>query len=384
VYLDHAATSRPKPPAVAAAMDRYMREVCASPGRGGYALSLDAGRIVFRARAALKQLFNAASEESVVFTLNVTHALNIAMHGLIRPGDRVVTTSVEHNSVIRPLRQLQADHGLELTIVQCDRHGMLDPSDMARAVQPGTRAVVMTHASNVLGSILPIAEVGRIAHEAGAFFIVDTAQTAGVLDIDFNEVGADVLAFTGHKSLMGPPGTGGFVVGAEAAKQMRPLFSGGTGSRSHLETQPEELPDRFEAGTMNTVGIAGLAAGVEFIAGVGMERVRRHELELAATFIEGAQAIDGVEVYGPGAREARVPTVSVGLAGRDLAQMAYALDAEHGVMVRPGLHCSPLAHRTAGTFPEGTLRFSFGCFNTREEVDYALSALATVAMSAGE
>lgn len=384
VYLDHAATSRPKPPGVAEAMDHYMRQVCASPGRGGYGLSLDAGRLVYRARAVLKQLFNAASEENVVFTLNVTYALNIAIKGLIGPGDHAVTTSVEHNSVIRPLRQLQAERGIELTIVECDRQGLLDPAALARAMRPNTRAVVMTHASNVLGSILPIAEAGRIAHEAGAFFIVDAAQTAGVLDIDFADTGADVLAFTGHKSLMGPPGTGGFVAGARAAKLMKPLLAGGTGSRSHLETQPEEMPDKFEAGTMNTVGIAGLCAGVEFIASTGVRRMREHELELAAAFIDGAQAIDGVVVYGPRAHEPRVPTVSVGLAGRDLAMAAYRLDAEHGVMVRPGLHCSPLAHQTAGTFPEGALRFSFGYFNTREDVDYALNALATVAMSAGE
>jgi cysteine desulfurase/selenocysteine lyase len=384
VYLDHAATSRPKPLGVVQAMDNYMREMCTSPGRGGYRLSLDAGRLVFKARAALKRLFNAPSEESVVFTLNVTHALNMAILGLVRPGDHVVTTSVEHNSVIRPLRQMQIEHGIELTIVKCDRRGMLDPADLARAVKPDTRAVVMTHASNVLGSVLPVVEAGRIAHEAGAFFILDTAQTAGVLDIDFADTGADVLAFTGHKSLMGPPGTGGFIAGPQVARLMKPLLTGGTGSRSHLETQPEEMPDKFEAGTMNTVGIAGLGAAVEFVASTGVGNIREHELALAAAFIEGAQAIDGVIVYGPGPHDARVPTVSVGLAGRDLARVAHQLDADYGVMVRPGLHCSPLAHQTAGTFPDGTLRFSFGYFNTRDEVDYALNALATVAMSSDE
>lgn len=380
VYFDNAATSNPKPPQVLEAMEHYMKKVCASPGRGGYRWSLDAGRIVYQARAKVRELFNAPALESVAFTMNVTYALNCAIQGLVRPGDHVVTTSVEHNSVIRPLRFMQEAYGIQVTVVQCDGRGMLDPDDVRRAMRPETRTVVMTHASNVVGSVLPVAEVGRVAQEFGAFFIVDTAQTAGVLDIDFAAIGADVLAFTGHKSLMGPPGTGGFVVSSRAAGEMRPLVHGGTGSRSHLETQPEDLPDKFESGTMNTVGIAGLAAGIEFVLSTGLERICEHERSLARRFVDGVREIGGFKLYGPEAPGQRVATVSVGAErGADLANLAYRLDAEYGVMVRSGLHCSPLAHRTIGTFPEGTLRFSFGYFNTEDEVDYAVRALAALA-----
>lgn len=387
IYLDNAATSVPKPPQVWEAMQQYMLNIGASPGRGGYSLSLDAGRLTLNARIAAARLFRAPSEEHVVFTPNVTYALNCAIHGLLRPEDHVVTTSMEHNSVIRPLCHAKDQNRVEVSIVGCDSLGRLDPDDIRKAIRPNTKMIVMTGASNVVGTILPVADVGRIAAEAGAFFVVDAAQTAGVIDLDFGALGADILAFTGHKALYGPPGTGGMIVSDRAAAEMLPLAQGGTGSKSDEERQPGFLPDKFEPGTPNTVGIAGLAAGMQFVQKTGPDRIRRHEAELASRFVQ--QAVDigpKVRVLGPwGSGEASaddaVATVSISFEDGciDPGRLAYELDAEFGVMVRSGLHCAPLAHKTVGTFPEGTVRFSFGWFNTIADVDRAATALAELA-----
>ncbi|MEA4884510.1 MAG: aminotransferase class V-fold PLP-dependent enzyme [Clostridia bacterium] len=378
-YLDNAATSNPKPPAVWQAMQHYMTNVCASPGRGGYSLSLDAGRIEYHAREGIQALFHAPSEEQVVFTLNVTHALNCAMRGLLSAGDHVLTSSMEHNSVIRPLRLMQERVGIDVTVVGCDSRGLLDPDDMRKALRPNTKMIILTHASNVAGSILPIEAVSGIAHDANAYFVVDTAQTAGFLDIDFAQLNPDVLAFTGHKSLLGPPGTGGFIVNTKTAERFAPMVAGGTGSKSDDEHQPSFLPDKFEAGTPNTVGIAGLAAGVAFVMETGIKTIRAHEMSLAGQFIDGVKAIPKIRVYGPEDMARRVATVSITMADLDLAEIAYRLDVEYGIMVRSGLHCSPLAHKTIGTFPEGALRFSFGWFNTKADVARAVDALSRLA-----
>ncbi|MGI6603597.1 MAG: aminotransferase class V-fold PLP-dependent enzyme [bacterium] len=375
IYLDNAATSNPKPDTVWQAMESYMRTLGTSPGRGGYASSLASGRLVFSTRSRVCSLFNVPTEKQVVFMPNVTYALNTAFKGLLVPGDHVITSSMEHNSVIRPLRFLEAEGDIEVSIVPCNSKGELDPEDVRKALRPDTKMIVLTAASNVTGTLMPIHAVGRIAREAGVYYVLDTAQAAGYLDLNFGDLATDVLAFTGHKSLYGPPGTGGFVLSERAAAQMVPLVQGGTGSRSDREEQPEDLPDKFEAGTLNTVGIAGLGAGVEFVLEQGLARIRVHESNLTRLFIAGLREISGLRFYGPDEDRERVPTVSVTLPGLDLGEVAYRLDAEYGIMVRSGLHCSPLAHRTIGTFPEGTLRFSFGYFNTEVDVHAALQAL---------
>jgi cysteine desulfurase family protein len=390
IYLDNAATSYPKPPKVWDSMERYMRDVGASPGRGGYESSLGAGRIVYEARESAARLFHAPAAEQVIFAPNVTYALNFAVHGLLRHGDHVVTTSMEHNSVMRPLRFSEEHRGVEITEVECDIRGSLDPEDVRCALRPHTRMIAITHASNVSGTVMPIAEIANIAREAGVFMMVDAAQTAGAIPIDLRELGADVLAFTGHKGLYGPPGTGGMVLSPRAATQMLPLVQGGTGSRSDEEVQPGFLPDRFEPGTPNTVGIAGLAAGIGFVLENGAEQIGLHELRLADEFAQMARGIPGVRVFGPWGAEMgsaaaacaldRVATVSAGFTSplSDPARAAYLLDRDFGIMVRSGLHCAPAAHRTLGTFPVGTLRFSFGWFNTMDDARDAAIALARI------
>jgi cysteine desulfurase/selenocysteine lyase len=375
VYFDNAATSTPKPQCVLDAMQDYLKTVGASPGRGGYARSLEAGRVVFDARQKIKNLFNAPSEENVVFTHNITYALNFVLSGLLKPHDHVITTGMEHNSVIRPLRFLQKTGEVELTVIPCDAQGNLNPDNIEKAIKPNTKLIVMTHASNVTGGIMPVEAVSDIKEGAGVFLMLDTAQTAGVLDIDFEKLKLDFLAFTGHKSLLGPPGTGGLVLTTESAQWVDPVIHGGTGSRSDMEFQPDMLPDKFEAGTLNTVGIAGLSAALDFLEERGISCIRKHESELTAAFIQGVNQIPRVKVYGPEEPEKRVATVSITIEGVDMGELAYSLDADYGIMIRSGLHCAPLAHKTIGTFPEGTLRFSFGLFNTMEEVSYCLEIL---------
>lgn len=378
VYLDNAATSRQKPDSVIEAMDNYFKNIGCSPGRGGYECSLKAGRIVLETRLAVAELFNVPNPEQVIFTHNITHSLNYAIKGLLRKGDHVVTTSMEHNSVVRPLRSLEKRDIIRVDYISCDARGMLNPEDISRAIRDDTRMIVITHASNVTGTLMPVREVAQIAQKHNLFFVLDTAQTAGVYDIDFQELNLDVLAFTGHKSLMGPPGTGGFVISERAAREMNPLIEGGTGSVSDMEYQPDFLPDRFESGTMNTPGLAGLKAGIDFIKGVGLNKIRGHELALTKKLIDGLEQIKGVKIYGPKDINLQTSTVSVAVEGFDMGELSFVLDDKYGIMTRSGLHCAPLAHKTIGTFPEGTLRFSIGYFNTEEEIDYTLECMERV------
>ena len=378
IYLDHAATSWPKPDSVLEAMTRFMREAGGNPGRSGHRLSIAAARIVFEARDTIAEFFGAADPMRVILTLNVTHALNIVLRGLLRPGDRVVTSSIEHNAVMRPLRALEAS-GLDLCVVPCAADGALD-LDKLRAALPGARLLVLNHASNVMGTILPVAQAARLAHASGALVLVDVAQTAGVLPIDMREMGIDLLAFTGHKGLQGPPGTGGLVLAKGVDVQaIEPLMRGGTGSRSEQERQPTMLPDRFESGTPNGVGIAGLGAGVRYVAERGVAAIRAHEVELTRTLTEGLRSISGVTIYGPRDAEGRTATVSVTIEGMGVSEIGYRLDEEHGILCRVGLHCSPAAHRTIGTFPQGTVRLAAGLFTTREEILRTVDAVKAVA-----
>lgn len=382
IYFDNAATSWPKPPEVLEAMTRFLRDVGANPGRSGHRTAVEAGRIVYAAREAVCELVNAPDPLRVAFAANVTQALNMAMRGLLRPGDHVITSSMEHNSVMRPLRALERE-GVALTVVRCSPEGFLNPADVEAAIRPNTRMIVLNHASNVAGTLLPVREAGRIARERGLLLLVDAAQTAGAYPIDVQADGIDLLAFTGHKSLLGPMGTGGLVVGPRVdVSRMEPLIRGGTGSRSEREEQPDFLPDMLESGTPNAVGIAGLEAGIRWVLARGVDAIRAHERALAQRAIGGLRAIPGVTVYGPLDAARQTATVSFNIAGMEPSEVGLRLDEEHGVLCRVGLHCAPAAHRTLGTFPAGTVRFGMGVFNTTEEVDAAVAAVESLAREA--
>jgi cysteine desulfurase family protein len=379
IYFDNPATSWPKPPEVAAAMVHFMESVGANPGRSGHRLSVEAARVVYQAREAVAELFGAPDPLRVCFGHNVTEALNLALRGLLRPGDHVVTSSMEHNSMMRPLRALERA-GVGLTAVPCSDEGLLDPVDVEAAIRPETRLVALNHGSNVCGTLLPVAPVGRICRRHDLLLLVDTAQTGGAIPIDLRQTQIDLLAFTGHKSLYGPTGTGGLIVGPRVdVRQMEPLVRGGTGSRSEHEEQPDFLPDIFESGTPNAVGLAGLAAGVRWVLDRGLVAIHAHEVDLVRRLIAGLTAIPGVTVYGPRDAELQTATVSFRVEGLRTDEVGQRLDADAGLMCRVGLHCAPAAHRTLGTFPEGTVRFGLGAFNTVAEVDEALSAVRALA-----
>jgi cysteine desulfurase family protein len=363
------------------AIVRFMEEVGANPGRSAHRLSVEASRIVYEAREALAELFNVHDPLRIVFCSNATEALNLALNGLLRAGDHVVTSSMEHNSVMRPLRALER-RGVEVTVVHCSPEGFLDQADLEMAIKPNTKLIVLNHASNVVGTILPVAEAGEVARRHSLLLLVDAAQTAGALPIDVEADRIDLLAFTGHKSLLGPMGTGGLYIGERVnLSEFEPLKRGGTGSRSELEEQPDFLPDKYESGTLNAVGIAGLLGGVRFILERGVEEIRQHEMELAQKLIEGLLAIPGITVYGGHDAHRQTATVSFNIRGLSPSEVGLRLDEGYGILCRVGLHCAPAAHKTIGTFPTGTVRFGLGYFNTMEEVERAVEAVKDMANS---
>lgn len=375
IYLDNAATSWPKPEAVYLAVDRFMREVGATPGRGGHWREEEAARIADEARAALAELFNAPDPAGIAFTMNATQAINMALKGLLQPGDHVITSSIEHNAMWRPLKALER-RGVALTAVPCAADGTLDPADVRAAIRPDTRLIALLHASNVLGTILPIAEIGRIARDHGIPFLVDAAQTAGACPIDMEAMHIDLLAFPGHKGLYGPHGTGELIV--RPGIRLETWIEGGSGTESAPETMPEVLPLRLEAGTQNAAGIAGLLAGVRFVQEVGVERIREHELALTGQLIEALRDVPGLAVLGPADLARRTAVVAVTVEGYVPDQLAAVLDQVFDIATRAGLHCAPQAHRTAGTLETGALRFSPGYFNTSGEVAEAAAALRSI------
>ncbi|MBI2877471.1 MAG: aminotransferase class V-fold PLP-dependent enzyme [Candidatus Tectomicrobia bacterium] len=376
VYLDNAATSHPKPEVVYQAVEQTLRGIGGSPGRGGHTGALQAERVVFQAREELATLFGLPDSKNVIFTANATEALNLALKGLLRPGDHVLTSSMEHNSVLRPLKSLERK-GVELTILPCQPDGSLDLSVLEAARRPNTRLLALIHASNVVGTLLPIRQAGTWARKQGILFLVDASQTAGALPLNVEADQIDLLAAPGHKGLMGPQGTGFLYL--RDGLDLQPLTEGGTGSHSSLEEQPRHLPDRYQSGTLNTPGIAGLGAAVRFLLQEGLDRIRAHKQHLTALALRGLAQIPGIILYGPQDPTRQAAVISLRLAGRDPAEVATLLDQDHGIRTRVGLHCAPLAHRTLGTFPEGTLRLSFGYFTTEAEVNYCLQALAAIA-----
>jgi len=379
IYFDNAATSWPKPPGVTEAMVHFMREVGANPGRSGHRLSVEAGRIVYEAREAVAELFNIEDPLRIVFGHNATEGLNLALRGYLRPGDHVITSSMEHNSVMRPLRALERE-GVELTVVACSPQGFLDPAGVEAAIRPNTVMVVLNHGSNVVGSLLPVAEAGRICRQHDLLLLVDAAQTAGTYPIDVEADNIDLLGFTGHKALCGPMGTGGLYIGPRVdLERFEPLKRGGTGSRSEMEEQPDFLPDMCESGTANAVGLAGLGAGVRFVLEQGVENIRRHEEELTAQLIGGLKAIPGVTLYGGHDAARQTATASFNVAGLEPSEVGLQLDEEYSILCRVGLHCAPSAHKTIGTFPTGTVRFGLSYLSTEGEVEVAVRAVQEMA-----
>jgi cysteine desulfurase family protein len=379
IYLDNAATSWPKPPGVAAAMVHFLDEIGANPGRSAHRLSIESARIVYAARESVAELFNASDPLRVVFGHNVTEALNLALHGLLRPGDHVITSSMEHNSVMRPLRALE-ERCVRLTVVACSPEGFLDPLDVEAAIQPETAMIVLNHASNVVGTLLPVADVGRIARRHNLLLLVDAAQPGGAYPVDVQHDQIDLLAFTGHKSLYGPTGTGGLIIGERVdASRLEPLKRGGTGSRSEQEMQPRFLPDKYESGTLNVVGLAGLEAGVRWVLERGVDGIRAHEKALAQRLIDGLKSVSNVTIYGGLDADRQTATIAFNIVGVAPSEVGLRLDEECAVLCRVGLHCAPAAHKTIGTFPSGTVRFGLGAFSTEKDVDAAVKAVRRLA-----
>ena len=375
IYLDNAATTLHKPQQVIDAVVHAMQSMgnCA---RGTHEEALDAARTVYDARVRLASLFGCPRVDHVAFTANSTEALNMAINGLIDPGDHVISTDLEHNSVLRPLYRLEAEHGAELSFVPADKLGNVDYADFERLMKPNTRAVVCTNASNLTGTVLDIERIAKTAHSHGALVIVDASQTAGCWPIDMKKMGIDVLCFTGHKGLMGPQGTGGICV--KEGIEIRPFKVGGSGVQSDSRTHPAEYPTRLEAGTLNGHGIAGLGAAAKFISETGVENIHAKERSLMLRFYEGVKNIEGVTVYGDFTKD-KTAIVALNIRDYESGEVSYELSQGYGIATRPGAHCAPRMHKALGTAEVGAVRFSFSFYNTAEEIDEAVRAVAELA-----
>ncbi|MBP7331486.1 MAG: putative cysteine desulfurase [Firmicutes bacterium ADurb.Bin373] len=376
VYLDNAATSWPKPEAVYRAVAECVKEYGANPGRSGHRMAMRAGEIIMECRENLARLFGIPDPLRIVFTSNGTEAINLALKGLLAPGDHVLLSGMEHNAVARPLKKLESA-GVELSIVKTDPEGKADGADIAVKARPNTKLLVVTHASNVTGTVNDMDFLGRLAREHNIAFMVDAAQTAGNTPIDVGGMHIDLLAFPGHKGLLGPQGTGCLYVGEGIT--LDTLKEGGTGSLSESLDQPDFLPDRYESGTLNTPGIAGLNEGIKFILETGIGSIREHEKQLVRYMLEGLKEINKVKVYGSGDLEQRTGVISIAIDQKDCHEVCAELDEKYGVAVRGGLHCACLAHETLGTLRTGTIRFSIGYFNTIEDINKALAAVRAIA-----
>lgn len=382
IYLDNAATSFPKPDAVYAAMDHYNRAIGAPVGRGAYRTSIELQSSIDQCRKLAAQVLGAARSEEVAFSFNGTDSLNTIIHGVLRPGDHVVTSDVEHNSVLRPLQTLKERSGVETTYIPANERGVVDPVAFRDAIRENTRLIILNHASNVTGSIQPVCEVGEIAQKAGVLFLLDAAQTAGHLPLNVSQMPIDFLACPGHKGLLGPLGTGLIYFRSEIAEQVRSFRQGGTGTRSEEETQPLSLPDKFESGNHNAPGLVGLRAALEFVLEKGVESLRQHEQQLASRLIEGLQSLSGFELPGPERMEARVGVVSLVTQMVEPQVLASILDENFGIQTRAGLHCAPRIHRSIGSFEAGgTLRFSPGPFNSMSQMEATIAAMNELADS---
>lgn len=381
IYLDHAATSWPKPPEVTEAVIHAMMNDAANPGRGSHAMAVRASRILFEARKQLGKLFNVSNPNDIAFASNTTMALNMAIKGFLKAGDHVIATSVEHNSVRRPLYYLEQTIGLQVTYVEADEQGRINVNDIALAVQPNTTLMIANHSSNLLGTILPIEDIAEIAKKHGIKLLVDAAQSAGIIQVDVRTMGIDMLAFPGHKGLLGPQGTGGLYVDPEI--ELVPLLHGGTGSQSETPQQPDVRPDRYEAGTQNTPGLAGLKTGVKRVLDETVHSIHKKEWALAQRLMEALQPLQGVQLLGPAIGEPRTGIVAFNVEGIDPSELSFILDQHYRIAVRAGYHCTPLAHACAGTSKTGAIRASVGFYTTESEVDALSDAIKEIIQQYG-
>ena len=377
IYFDNAATSYPKPASVLDSMIKYVKDIGSNVNRSSYKSAYDAEDILYETRQLLCNMFNGDDCKNVVFTANITTSLNIILKGLLKEGDHILTSSMEHNAVMRPLAQL-ASKGISFDTIPCFSDGSLDISSLSSLLRSNTKAIVMTHASNICGTLMPISDVGKFCNENNLYFILDSAQSAGLLPIDMKAMYIDILTFTGHKALLGPQGIGGFILNENMINLIEPLISGGTGSISHTLNVPEFMPDRFESGTLNIPGIYGLNASLKYINNIGMENILKKELKLTQIFLNELSEIKDIKVYGRKDILNRVAVISIDIPNRDLSDIAYILDEKYGIQTRVGLHCSPIAHQTLGTYPQGTIRFSFGHNNNLEEIKYCIQVLKEI------
>lgn len=375
IYLDNAATTFPKPKQVYCAVLDCMENYGANPGRAGHKLAMRAGRVIYECRENIAKLLNVSNPMNIVFTHNATDSLNLAIKGVVKSGDHIITTSVEHNSVIRPIKALEK-RGIENTIVKCDKYGQLNPEDIKRSIKPNTKLIVTTHASNVCGTIIDIEEVGNIARENNILYLVDASQTLGVYDVDVQKLNVDMIAAPGHKCLLGPQGTG--ILYIREGLEVDILKEGGTGSNSEELFQPNMMPDRYESGTHNTPGIAGLNAGVKFVLETGIDKIRHHEEELCEYMLKRLNEVPNIKIYGPLDSKKRAAVISINIGNIDSGELTFLLDDMYDIATRSGIHCSPLAHKTLGTLIQGAVRFSLGYFNTKEDIDRAIEALIEI------
>ena len=376
VYLDNGATSFPKAPGVAESMSDYILNVGTNVNRGAYSSSFKAENIVYETRELLCELFHFNKPENVIFTKNITESMNVLLKALLKENDHVVVSSMEHNAVMRPLNSLNK---VEYTKVLCSETGELNINDVENSIKPNTKAIVMTNASNVCGTILDLEKVGQVCKKHNLFFIIDSAQTAGFLDIDIHKLNADAVGFTGHKSLLGPQGIGGFIVNDRINNEMTTFIEGGTGSLSDTEIQPNYMPDKFEAGTLNIPGIYGLNASLKYLLKYGVNNIRDNEINLINNFLEGLLNIESIKLIGKKTTIGRTGILSIDFIHNDNGLVSHELSKTYGIMTRSGLHCAPSAHKTLGTFPNGTVRFSVSHFTTLEEVDYAIDCINKIA-----
>jgi cysteine desulfurase family protein len=381
IYLDHAATSWPKPPQVTDAVVQAMLHDAANPGRGSHAMAVRASRVLFDTRKQLAKLFNIKNPNDIAFASNTTMALNMAIKGWVKPGDHVITTSVEHNSVRRPLYYLEQTIGIEVTYVEGDERGNINIDDVAAAIQSNTTLVVANHSSNLLGTIIPIDKIAELTKSKGIKLLVDAAQSAGILPVDVRGMGIDLLAFPGHKGLLGPQGTGGLYIDPEV--DLVPLLHGGTGSQSEAREQPQVRPDRYEAGTQNTPGLAGLRAGVQYVLNETVQNIHTKEWTLAQRMMEGLSTVPGLKLLGPKLGEQRTGIVAFIVDGIDPSELSFILDQHYSIAVRAGFHCTPLAHACAGTTSTGAIRASVGLFTTEDEVDALTNAMTEITKNYG-
>lgn len=377
IYFDNSSTSFPKAPNVGRAMGEFIENGAFNINRGSYEGAYEAGSAVLDTREMLKDLFNCPNSKNVVFTPSVTYSLNFFIKGFLKPGDHVLVTSVEHNAVMRPLVQMEK-LGVEFDAVPCDEEGGVTADDFRAYIKENTKAIITTHASNVCGTIIPIEEIGALCKEKGLVYAVDTAQTAGILNIDMQKANIDFLAFTGHKGLLGPQGIGGFIASDKLEGLIEPVISGGTGSLSDSEEIPDFLPDRFESGTLNLPGIIGLHQALVYLKEAGIDNMRNEKMEITKYFLDQVKEIDGVKVAGKKTVEGRLGVVSIDFEGFDNSIVSFYLSSKYKIMTRVGMHCAPRAHKTLKTFPQGTVRFSFSHFNTKEEVDVCIDSIKTI------